>query len=147
MGGIMEAEQETESRLVIPNELAALRRMSGWLEEHVRRHRAPDRVVFNFDLCANEAVANIISYAFPENGRHEISLRCFREHDALCLEIEDDGIPYDPLARPEHDQPGGLEDASIGGLGVDLIRSFMDECHYTRRNGHNVLRLVSQLGS
>jgi anti-sigma regulatory factor (Ser/Thr protein kinase) len=139
--------QASESRLVIPNDLAALRPMSRWLEECVRAHDAPEQLAFNFDLCANEAVTNIISYAYPDDGRREIRLRCFREDGALCLEIEDDGIPYDPLARPEHAQPDSLDDAGIGGLGVDLIRSFMDECRYARRNGRNVLTLVARLAA
>jgi serine/threonine-protein kinase RsbW len=147
MAEILEAEQLSEPRLVIPNDLGELRRMSGWIEECLRAQRAPDDLVFKFDLCANEAVTNIISYAYPQNGRHEIALRCFREDSSLCLEIEDDGIPYDPLARPEHAQPESLDEAEIGGLGVDLIRGFMDECRYARRGDRNVLTLVTRLAS
>ncbi len=131
---------------MIPNDLSALREMSDWLESTIQRLEMPEPLVFRFDLCANEAVTNVISYAYPENGAHEIGLRLFRENDALCLEIADDGIPpFNPMDRPEHVRPASLEEAGIGGLGVDLIRRFMDECHYARHAGRNVLTLVAHV--
>ncbi len=146
MPDTMALKPDAASRLMIPNQLSALRRMSEWLEETIRELDAPEQMSFKFDLCANEAVANIISYAYRDSGTHEITLSLSRDDDLLCLEIEDDGIAFDPLARPEHEQPESLADASIGGLGVDLIRKFMDECRYVRRNGHNVLTLAARIG-
>jgi len=121
--------------------------MSVWLDASIRRLDVPERLLFRFDLCANEAVSNIIAYAYPENGAREIALRLYREKDALCLEIEDDGVAFNPLERPRHAQPESLADAEVGGLGVDLIRSFMDECHYARREGRNILRMVARVGT
>lgn len=131
------------ARLVIPNDLAALRPMSQWLAGELERLEATPRQAFNFDLCANEAVANVIAYGYPEGGRHVIELKVWRDADRIQLEIEDDGMPYNPLARAPHTQPASLEDARIGGLGVELIRKLMDECHYVLTPAHrNLLRLV-----
>ena len=138
------ARPPAASQLVIRNQLSALREMSSWLDATIRRLEMPERLLFAFDLCANEAVANIISYAYPEDGAHEIVLRLVPVQGALCLEIEDDGIPFNPLEQPEHDRPASLEDAQIGGLGVDLIRNFMDECRSARRGGRNGLEMVAR---
>ena len=143
MPEVVEACSNAASRLVIPNRLEALRPMSEWLEESIRGRGLPESLAFRFDLCANEAVTNIISYAYADGAPHEISLRLFRDGDAVCLEIEDDGAAFNPLQRPEHAQPASLEDADIGGLGVDLIRSFMSDCRYVRRDGRNVLTLAA----
>lgn len=116
--------------------------MSLWLDATSRQLGLPAELLFKFDLSANEAVTNIISYAFPENGIHEISLRLSVTKLAASLEIEDDGIPFNLLEAPGHVQPASLEEAHIGGLGIDLIRDFMDECHYVRHNGRNVLKLT-----
>lgn len=134
------------SRLAIPNQLEALRPMSAWLDGTIRQLAMPEPLLFKFDLCANEAVTNIISYAYADSSPHEIVLRLFQERDGLCLEIEDDGRAFNPIERPRHEQPGSLDDAQIGGLGVDLIRSFMTECHYARRDGRNILKLMARIG-
>jgi len=129
-------------RLIIANQLSALREMSEWLVQAARQCGASDELVFNLDLCANEAVTNIISYAYSEPGFHEISLELSRQSNALTLIIEDDGIAYNPLAKPEHVQPASLEEAEIGGLGIDLIRQFMSECRYARLHEKNRLTLI-----
>jgi len=116
--------------------------MSQWLNAAFRHLKLPEILLFKFDLCANEAVTNIISYAFPENGIHEISLRMSFINLVASLEIEDDGIPFNPLDAPQHIQPASLEEAKIGGLGIDLIRHLMDECTYARHNGRNVLKMI-----
>jgi anti-sigma regulatory factor (Ser/Thr protein kinase) len=128
----------------IPNRVDALRPMSAWLDDALRRAQAPEPMRFAFDFCANEAVANIVGHAFPEGGAHEIALRLFVDARSIALEIEDDGVAYDPLARPEHEPPASLEAAPIGGLGVHLIRRFTDRCGYARRGGSNVLTLVAE---
>lgn len=132
------------SELVIPNEFSALRQMTDWLDATIRALHIPERLIFDFDLCANEAVTNVISYAYPQNGSHRIALRLYRDDERVCLEIADDGVPFNPLERPPREQPDSIEEAEIGGLGVDLIRSFMKECRYARRDGLNVLTLVAR---
>jgi len=125
--------------------LSEIRRMSLWLDTEIRQLGLSEDLLFNFDLCANEAVANIISYGYPENGLHKISLQLSSVDGSVSLEIRDDGIPYNPLERPPHVQPASLEEAKIGGLGVDLIQIFMDECSYVRRNGRNVLKMTAHI--
>jgi serine/threonine-protein kinase RsbW len=131
--------------LEIDNCLSEIRRMSLWLDAAIRQLGLSEDLLFNFDLCANEAVTNIISYAYPENGQHKISLQLSNSDDSVSLEIKDDGIPFNPLERPPHVQPASLEEAKIGGLGVDLIRHFMDECSYVRHNGRNVLKMTAHI--
>lgn len=145
MSDVTEARSDAASRLIIPNRLDALRPMSEWLDESIRAGGLPEALAFKFDLCANEAVTNIISYAYTDGAPHDISLRLFREGGAVSLEIVDDGVAFNPLQRPQHAAPARLEDADVGGLGVDLIRSFMSECRYVRRDGRNVLTLTADI--
>jgi anti-sigma regulatory factor (Ser/Thr protein kinase) len=133
--------------LRIFNELMELRRMSEWLHKACESMALPEAVAMNLDLCANEAVANIISYAYEDHGRHEIHLRLgFKENQALCLTIQDDGIPFNPfevLSPPPFDK---IENAKIGGLGIHLIRSLMDKCDYLRYEDKNIVTLSANLG-
>lgn len=128
---------------VMPGQLVALRPASQWLMAELIRLGLPSRWRFNMDLCAHEALTNIIEHAFAETADHFITLKLLRIGDDLALEIEDDGALFNPLRRPAHTQSASVIDAPIGGLGVDIIRSFMDDCRYEERDGRNVLTLLA----
>lgn len=117
--------------------------MSRWLSAALRQHQLPKELLFKFDLCANEAVTNIIFYAFPGSGDRRILLELGVVPGAVSLTIEDDGIPFNPVEAPPHPAPTTLEDARIGGLGIDLIKHYMDRCEYERSDEKNRLKLTS----
>ncbi len=125
-------------RLIISNDLTELRRMSAWLKRCCGVAEIPDDVVFSLDLCANEAVTNIICYAFDGVGRHNIILEFSDSVRGASLTITDDGMPFNMLEAPEHKQPSSLAEAKIGGLGIHLIRHLVSQCHYQRAGGQNV---------
>jgi serine/threonine-protein kinase RsbW len=117
--------------------------MSAWLSETIKAMGGSEESIFNFDLCANEAVTNIISYGYTDQGEHEIILNLALTGNEFCLSIEDDGLPFNPMEKPEHILPHNLEEAQIGGLGVDLILKIMKQCHYTRINGKNIFKMCA----
>lgn len=136
-------DNKTTFQLVIRNQLSELRPMSSWLSQSIKTMGGSDMEVFNFDLCANEAVTNIISYAYTDQELHKILLDITRLGNMICLSIEDDGSPFNPLDRPVHLIPHNLEEAQIGGLGVDLIRKLMRKCDYSRVNTKNIFRMYA----
>ena len=61
------------------------------------------------------------------------------------IEISDDGQPFNPLKdAPKPDLEAALEDRPIGGLGIHLVLTMMDEMHYRRENERNHLTLVKR---
>jgi anti-sigma regulatory factor (Ser/Thr protein kinase) len=138
--------QAAEHKLVIRGDLADLSAMSAWLGSVVEGFAVPATTVFAFDLCANEAVTNTISYGYRDNpGDHSITLQVQREGDFLSLTITDDGIAFNPLERDYRLLPADLEAAPIGGLGVELIRKYMDQVRYARVGDCNVLTMLAAL--
>ena len=102
-------------------------------------------LLFRVHLVLEELVLNIIDYGFDDGkDDHELVVVLMSEDDNLTIEITDDGIPFDPLQDakvPDVDAP--LEDRPIGGLGVHLVRTMMDEVSYRREDGKNHLTLVA----
>jgi anti-sigma regulatory factor (Ser/Thr protein kinase) len=128
-------------RIVIANQLSELRRMTQWLHESAAASGVADSAIFLLDFCANEAVVNIISYAYGDKLCHDITLQLHKTGAGARLEIRDDGKPFNPLDAPEHEPPRALDDATIGGLGIHLIRRLLPRCQYRRAGGVNVLSL------
>jgi anti-sigma regulatory factor (Ser/Thr protein kinase) len=116
--------------------------MSAWIHRTGELVGLPDSVGSEFDLCANEAVTNIISYAYGDAQSHRISVRIRATRDRVSLEVEDDGRPFNPLEFPPAAPATSLEQAPLGGRGIHLIRGLMAECRYQRREGKNILTMV-----
>ena len=98
---------------------------------------------YRLDTGLNEAVTNVISYGYPDGAEHLIRLRLWAHGDIVSLEVEDDGLPFDPLRAEPRPAPHTLEEAPIGGLGIQLIRAMLDECHYRREAGQNHLTMIA----
>jgi serine/threonine-protein kinase RsbW len=131
--------------LELHNDLSELRRMSAWIHQSGKLMGLPQALVFELDLCATEAVTNIITYAYEGSASHCIQLRLKQEQSRIDIEIEDDGKAFNPLAFPSPPPPSSLERAPLGGRGIHLIRSLMPECAYRRHGGKNILTMVSRL--
>lgn len=136
MMATMQGEQ-----LVIANQLHELRRMTQWLHDSGQALGIAEDALFRLDVCANEAVTNIIDYAFVDNRRHNICIEMNKTPAGAILVIRDDGVNFNPLDMPEHQTPATLAEAAIGGLGIRLIKRMTSRCSFKRANGLNVLTL------
>ena len=54
----------------------------------------------------------------------------------------DQGIPYDPLEREDPDTSLTAEERNIGGLGIYIVKSSVDDISYQYAEGKNVLRVT-----
>jgi serine/threonine-protein kinase RsbW len=129
--------------LTLINDLDELRRMSAWLTQTATACGLSQERVAELEVCANEAVTNIISYAYDSPGQRNISLCLSCGDDSVNLSIEDDGSPFNPLAAAQPEAPASLEQAGIGGLGIKLIRRMMKDCRYQRRDGKNIFSFTA----
>ena len=131
--------------LELHNDLSELKRMSEWIHRTGKLMELPQALAFELDLCATEAVTNIITYAYEDAASHCIRLRLKQAGGRANIEIEDDGKPFNPLEFPSAPPVSSLEHAPLGGRGIHLIRSLMTDCKYHRRDGKNILTMVSRL--
>jgi serine/threonine-protein kinase RsbW len=102
------------------------------------------REALEVQLAVEEACTNIVLHAYKGRaGFIQVSFRV--EKDRLKIMIEDGGSPFDPtehmtLHHVIHDDIEG----PVGGWGIGLIRTLMDEINYERRPGKNILCLVKK---
>ena len=101
-------------------------------------------LLFRINLVIEELVLNIIDYGYDDND-HEIELNFNSDANSVTVDITDEGRAFDPLNdAPEPDVNSPLEDRHVGGLGVYLARTMMDELTYRRENSRNHLTLVKR---
>ena len=63
----------------------------------------------------------------------------------LHMRIEDDGIPFNPLAVAPPDFQCGIEECQVGGLGIHLIKKIMDDVQYQRVGDKNIIELKRKI--
>ena len=119
--------------------------MATFLEEIGEELNLSPEVSFNIHLALEEAVTNVIMYAYPQDEEHTFTLSVRHIDNRLIFKIIDSGKEFDPTLHPEADVTLSLEDRPIGGLGIFLIRSIMQVVEYSRVEDKNILTMVKVL--
>ncbi|MFJ3463680.1 ATP-binding protein [Achromobacter spanius] len=134
---------------LVPDQNAIAAAMQ-WLEAIAERHAWPPKLNFGLSLSLDEALTNIVSYAFDDPTQAGsppcvmISCRC--DDEWVALDIVDNGRPYDPTKNPPPPPAVTLDDAEIGGHGVRLMQHYLHDLRYARSEGRNRLTLIARAG-
>lgn len=128
-------------------DISALPPLLNWIENRCRQEGLADDLTFKMALVLEEAVTNVINYAFSDRPPpHVIRVKLDIAIERIVAEIVDNGRPFDPLARPEPDLSRPIEEREPGGLGIHLLRRMTDRIEYQRKDGDNRLRLEKDRG-
>ena len=130
--------------LKVETRLEEMERLAAAVEDLGDEEDWPPGLTFQVNLVLEELWLNVLNYGH-EGGSHVVDIRLVSDSEALTIEIIDDGKPFDPLKdAPEPNVTGAIGDRKIGGLGVYLVRTMMDDLQYKRENGKNHLTLVKR---
>jgi anti-sigma regulatory factor (Ser/Thr protein kinase) len=103
-----------------------------------------DEQSYQIKVCVYEAVTNCVKHGYQGFGGHKIWVTYQRFADHIVLDIADCGLAMDPQ-RLENTTTGfeiDPENPSEGGMGLKIIKLFMDGVSYQSTNGVNHLTLV-----
>lgn len=126
-----------------------------WLNAIATRRHWPPSLTFALTISLDEALTNIMLYAFRKTGCTNLDHRmndgvtpcticvsCEVLSTHIQLRIIDTGHPYDPTQTAIAPLPQSVERASIGGHGLRLMRHYLSRLHYERRDRKNHLTLI-----
>lgn len=120
--------------------------MNRFLEETAEAFGLDSMLLMSLNLVMEEAVSNIIFYAYKEGETGEnIRISMELEDGVLTIVLTDTGLPFDPTAREDPDVSLSAEERPIGGLGIFLIKKMMDEVVYRRKDDANVFIMSKKL--
>ena len=130
--------------LCIETRVDELQRVDAAVADLGQEEQWPPKLVFQVKLVLEEVIINIINYGH-DDGLHQIDISLMSEADSLTIRIADDGRAFDPLSEaPRPDVEAEIEDRPVGGLGIHLVKTLMDEAHYRREQDRNYLTLVKR---
>ena len=123
-------------------ELASLQAMLAWVRSKLETTVFTDQDARYIEIALEEALVNIIRYAYKDQkGVIEITYN-YWPSDRLEIILKDSGSPFNPLKiKNRLNRSAPLEKRKVGGLGIPLMQSLMDQIEYLRKGGSNVLTL------
>ena len=128
--------------LTLVNDLRQVSLLSGFVDRIRKENDLAPALAARIHLALEEAVSNVIMYAYPEGTAGNMVLDAVRDGNRLRFTLVDRGKAFDPTAAPEANLEAPLEERLVGGLGIHLVRSIMDSISYSRLDGKNVLTMI-----
>jgi len=139
------ATKKTERHLILHNDIQQIPQLAEFVEAVAEMAHLDVGMTMSLNLALEEAVSNVIMYAYPQGSDGLVDIEAVITEDRLKFIISDSGQPFDPTAAPEADITLDVEDRPIGGLGIFLVRNIMDEVHYERADGKNLFTMIKKL--
>lgn len=130
-----------KQHIVIQNEISEISRLTEFIEQIGEQLELKPSLVMNLNIVLEEAVSNIILYAYPQKMGELITIMVEKTDNMLIFTITDKGVEFDPTVVPEADITLSAQERPIGGLGIYLIKKIMNEVEYQRIDGKNVFTL------
>jgi len=131
----------TREEIVIHNRREDLQQVVRLLDNLGATHHLPSDAVADMQVALDEVLTNIVQYAYPEPGLHDIHVAFSVYHDSIEAVVEDRGQSFDPLSVAPVDRSAPLRERRLGGLGVHFVRNLMSEVAYARVGGTNRVML------
>lgn len=136
-------KRENTRAITLLNNQQEIARMADFLDQEVMEGLGLDaQKKLNIHLALEEAVSNVINYAYPTDEEHHLRVEVEMYADRLVFKVIDSGVPFDPTQQADTDVSSPLEERPIGGLGIFLIRNIMQSVSYERDGENNVLTMI-----
>ena len=131
----MDTSNNTKTyELNIPAELDRLAQVLEFIDTHLEEHDCPPAIQMQIDISVEEIFVNIAHYAYPgKSGDADIRLALEKEDSgklAMTVTFRDHGLFFDPLDHADPDITASAEERPIGGLGIMMVKKYMDNMSY-----------------
>ena len=131
--------------LILSNDVQEVPQLATFVDEICEAAGIDMGTTMKMNLAIEEAVVNVMNYAYPSGTKGEVRIAAHATENYVEFVISDDGTPFNPTEVKEADTSLPAEDRDIGGLGIFLVRHYMDKVKYKYVDGQNVLTLRKNL--
>ena len=134
-----------ERHLVLHNDLKEIPRLAEFVKVLASDVKMAPTLALNLNLALEEVVSNVMLYAYPPGSSGLVEVEAIVRDGNMDFIVTDAGIPFDPTSVGRPDLTLGVNERPVGGLGIYLVRTIMDQVSYARVDGKNVLSMTKKL--
>ncbi|MFI0201641.1 ATP-binding protein [Streptomyces sp. NPDC016734] len=136
-------ERARTSRVLdVPATVAALGSIASFVLRLAGTAGLDKGATYRLRLAVDELATNVVMHGY-RGGGGRITVRGRSGPDGVQIVIEDSAPPFDPVEGRLPPAPGvPPQDRRIGGLGIHLALTSVDEFGYAHRDGRNISTLT-----
>jgi serine/threonine-protein kinase RsbW len=139
------SDAERQYRIEIDNDLAELARATALLDTAWTDHGLDEDTQAELNIAIEEIVSNVMRHGGV--GVDRIVIHVSVSPEEIRVEVEDPGLPFNPLDHDLPDPNMPLDQRRKGGLGILMVVRMMDQVDYERRDGLNRLVITKRRGA
>ncbi|MBN2009937.1 ATP-binding protein [candidate division KSB1 bacterium] len=129
--------------LKIPSQTDNLEVIREFISNLARKAGFQNDDVDKIELAVDEACSNVIKHAYKKTDKKPIIISVEIEKNKFTVSVTDHGKGFDINKIKTPDMKEYLAQMRVGGLGIYLIKSLMDEVDFTIEPGvKNQVKLV-----
>ena len=98
--------------------------------QSARRTGFAGQALDQIELGVDEACANVVDHAYEGMERGDMEVSCCLDGQDFVVFVRDWGGSFDPDSIAEPDIAAPLEERTLGGLGLFLIKRVMDHVEF-----------------
>ena len=132
--------------LIVEAKTENLLQVQEFVTAELESHDCSPKAQMQIEIAVEEIFVNIASYAYnPETGNAEIRVEVLEDPLRVSITFLDNGVPFDPVSRADADISPEAIKSRIGGLGIHMVKKYMDDVTYSYENGQNILTIKKNL--
>ena len=135
----------TQIELEFAPNIEDLSRLEEELESFVEQVQLPPKFAMQLNLVLEELLTNTISYGCIADRDYWLRVKLAHTDTALHITLLDNAEPFDPTTVEDVDVGASMDERRIGGLGIHIVKSLVDEIAYERVADTNKLTLIKHL--
>lgn len=130
--------KENVSEISLIPDKDSIGKVTEFVENTLEKWQIQKKTANKVQIAVDEFYSNIVYYSQAENAR--LTLKLLK--DTITLELEDDGIMYDPTKAREPDVTLSADEREIGGLGIFMVKKLATDIRYENKNRKNILTVL-----
>lgn len=124
-----------------------LDKVLAFVTENLENLECSPKAMMQIEISLEEIFVNVAHYAYKDTPekKGKVRIGCSMEEGIVKITVCDSGIPYNPLEKKDPDITLSAEERPIGGLGIFMVKKYMDEIRYEHVDGENRLVLIKKI--
>ena len=134
------------TKQAFPARAEALSDVLGFVDRMLELYECPMKIQTAICVAIEEVFVNVAHYAYGDKeGDMTLGIFFDKESRVVTFRMTDEGIPFNPLRKPDPDITLSAEEREIGGLGIFITKKTMDTVEYAYENGENILTMIKKI--
>ena len=125
-----------------PGRYESLAEISNFVKKFAKSNSFDGLALYTIETAVDEACSNIIEHAYGEENNGDINISIDFIDNGLVIIIKDRGKPFDPKKIKKPNLSDHLEEREAHGLGLYMMKQWMDEVHFEFKKQENVLTMI-----